>query len=354
MASRLRRFEFTLFLAATAAVACALAHSASAATIAVTGETAVFRAAPGEANDLRIGIWALDPCTGLVSVVSLCASDAGAPLTAGAGCEQLGPNLAACPEEIQDPRLGRPLRVIGGDGDDALWEESERREVTLRGGSGDDAVRSGSAVGKSPLLSGGQGADTLRVFNNGSGTPIMLGGPGDDELCSCELGGGLLFGQAGDDRLLMNSESNSALSQSLDGGPGSDTYVAGRRLVTLAGVAPGAGADVLDGSGLIGPSSIDLRSCDGCVEWVIGGPGDDEITGYPGRQVLLGGDGLDVIRGLRGPDVLAGQDGDDTIYARDGSVDTVSCGAGTDTAFADANDAVSPNCENIRRPPRAA
>jgi hypothetical protein len=46
---------------------------------------------------------------------------------------------------------------------------------------------------------------------------------------------------------------------------------------------------------------------------------------------------------------LAGQDGDDTMYSRDRRVDTVSCGAGADTAFADANDAVSPNCENVNR-----
>jgi Ca2+-binding RTX toxin-like protein len=350
MASRWRTFELALLLSATATVACAA--GASAATIAVKDGTAVFRAAHGEANDLSISIRAPSlPCAGVgVGVVSTCVSDAGVPLTVGVGCEQLGPNLAACPEDIQDPRRGRPVLVFGRDGDDGLFEESEIRDVTLRGGSGDDALQSGSGLGKSPALYGGQGDDALYVFNNGAGTPIMRGGPGDDELCSCENGGGLLDGNAGDDRLFMASNGTSALSLSLDGGRGSDTYVArGSVLVGLAGVAPGPGADVLDASGLSRGSSIDLRSCHGCVEWVTGSPGDDEITGYAGRQVLLGGEGLDVIRGLRGPDLLAGQDGDDTIYSRDDSVDAVGCGAGVDTVLADASDAVSSNCETVMR-----
>jgi hypothetical protein len=352
MASRLRTFELGLLASVTAGVACALAASASAATIEVTGGRAVFRAAPGEANAVGISIRAPAlPCAGVgVSVVSTCVSDAGAPLTVGAGCEQLGPNLAACPEEIQDPRTGRPVLAFGGDRDDVLGEESERREVALWGGPGDDRLQSGSGFGKSPSLYGGPGDDTLYVFNNGGGTPLMRGGPGDDELCICELGGGLLDGEAGDDRLIMGSDQTGPPSLSFDGGSGSDTYVTGRRLVGLATVAPGPGADVLDGSGLREASTIDLPSCRGCVEWVTGGPKDDEITGYAGRQVLVGGEGLDVIRGRKGPDVLAGQGADDTIYSRDDSVDTVSCGPGDDTVRADASDVVSKDCETVRLP----
>jgi Ca2+-binding RTX toxin-like protein len=176
----------------------------------------------------------------------------------------------------------------------------------------------------------------------------MHGGPGNDELCSCEIGGGLVYGDAGDDRLLTGF--SGLRWGSLDGGPGNDTYVARFGEVALTGVTPGPGADVLDVSGLPSDSNtIDLRTCRGCVEWVTGSPGDDEITGYPGRQVLLGGPGLDVVRGLAGRDLLAGQDGDDTIDARDDSADTVGCGEGVDTAFVDAADLVHPNCETVRR-----
>jgi Ca2+-binding RTX toxin-like protein len=349
MASRLRRFELALLLAVMAAISCVSALSASAATIRVSDGTAVFRAAPGEANSVGLANWKTPGQCG--SVVSLCVTDFGAPLTVGPGCEQLDANSAACPEDVQDHRLGRPLLAFGGDGDDSLRESSERREaVTLRGGTGNDDLYSGSGSAKSPSLYGGPGDDILQVRNNGAGNPLMRGGPGADELCSCENGGGLLYGEGGDDRLLTASNSSSAQSLSLDGGPGGDTYVArGLSLVGLAGIAPGPGADVLDASGLSSGSSIELRRCQGCVQWVIGSPADDEITGYAGRQVLLGGGGLDGIRGLRGPDVLAGQDGDDTIHSRDDSVDTVGCGPGADTAFADAADAVSADCETVRR-----
>jgi Ca2+-binding RTX toxin-like protein len=350
MASRLRRFEFGLLLTAAAVIAaCASAPGASAATIAVEDGTAIFRAGHGEANDLQIGIWVRQPC----SFTGLCVNDLGAPVTAGTGCEQLDPNMAVCAEETQDPRLGRPLHVFAGDRDDALWEESSLREgVALWGGAGDDALRSGSDMGKSPSLYGGPGDDTLYVQNNGSGPgpSILRGGSGDDELCSCELGGASLYGEAGNDRLLLNPNSFPR-GQSLDGGPGNDVYVA--RLarggdVGVGELVPGGGADVLDASALSASANIDLRTCHGCVEWVTGGSGDDDITGNGGRQVLLGGDGADVIDGLNGSDLLAGQGGDDTLYSRDNSVDTVGCGPGLDTALADPTDVVAPDCETVR------
>jgi Ca2+-binding RTX toxin-like protein len=240
--------------------------------------------------------------------------------------------------------------VVAKDGDDSVHENSELRDVTLWGGTGDDDLGSFSGNGKSPSLYGEQGDDTLTVGNNGGGIALMRGGPGDDELCPCENEGGLLYGDAGDDRLFMASDPTSALHLSLDGGPGGDTYlVHERRLVGLAGIAPGPGADVLDASGLRDGDTIDLRNCHGCVEWVTGSPGADEIIGYARQQELVGRDGADVIRGLGGPDILAGQGGDDTMRSRDGSVDTVSCGPGVDTALADASDTVSADCETVKR-----
>jgi hypothetical protein len=41
--------------------------------------------------------------------------------------------------------------------------------------------------------------------------------------------------------------------------------------------------------------------------------------------------------------------GNDTIYAQDGEVDTISCGWGTDTVYADAADVVDGDCENVTR-----
>jgi hypothetical protein len=70
--------------------------------------------------------------------------------------------------------------------------------------------------------------------------------------------------------------------------------------------------------------------------------------------VLIGGLGRDTISGD-----LAGGDcgplwctypyGNDTIEARDGEVDSITCGAGTDTVSADAQDVVASDCETVTR-----
>jgi Ca2+-binding RTX toxin-like protein len=336
-------------LSATAAIACVSASGASAATIAVHGETAIYRAGPGEANDLQIGIWQTQPCTDF-SVISLCVSDIGAPLVVGAGCDQLDGNLAACPEESDDGLYnGRPVRIVAGDGDDAVDEESYRRELTIRGGSGDDDLHSGSYGSKNPLIYGGQGDDSLSVNNNGAGYVIMHGGPGDDEVLDRNFAGGQLYGEAGDDTLVFGTYTT--LTRLVDGGPGRDVYRFSDAPSDLAGaIAPGPGIDTLDGSAQFYTEiNIDVRDCHGCVERVFGGDGGhgEHIAGDIGREVLWGGGGPDDIRGRGGSDVLAGQDGYDTIYARDHAIDRVSCGEGVDTVFADGKDIVRAGCEQV-------
>ena len=90
-----------------------------------------------------------------------------------------------------------------------------------------------------------------------------------------------------------------------------------------------------------------------------GGAGNDNVDGGFGDDVLIGGPGRDTISGD-----LAGGDcgplwckypfGNDTIEARDGEVDSITCGAGTDTVNADAQDIIAPDCENVVRGGAAA
>jgi hypothetical protein len=47
--------------------------------------------------------------------------------------------------------------------------------------------------------------------------------------------------------------------------------------------------------------------------------------------------------------VIAGDEGDDRIQVVGGGFDRVSCGDGKDTVFADATDALAPDCEDVRR-----
>ena len=62
------------------------------------------------------------------------------------------------------------------------------------------------------------------------------------------------------------------------------------------------------------------------VEGIVGGSGDDTLTGSPDPDGLFGGAGADLIVGKGGEDALYGGDGNDTIFARDGSTDEISSG----------------------------
>ena len=90
------------------------------------------------------------------------------------------------------------------------------------------------------------------------------------------------------------------------------------------------------------------------VEEVVGGSGDDRMTGTSAANTFFGGAGNDTLEGRDGNDVLeggAGTDkldagnGDDTLRSRDTVVDTVNCGAGTDSIDVDAGDTVAADCE---------
>ena len=86
--------------------------------------------------------------------------------------------------------------------------------------------------------------------------------------------------------------------------------------------------------------------------------GNDLLRGYGGSDLLLGGAGNDRLYGgagndqiLGGPgkDLIYGDAGNDTISARDGAHDTIHCGTGRDTVYADKLDTVSGDCEVVRR-----
>jgi len=77
--------------------------------------------------------------------------------------------------------------------------------------------------------------------------------------------------------------------------------------------------------------------------------GSDKLAGGPGNDRLLGGSGNDRLDGGAGRDVIDGGPGRDTTLARDGVADTIRCGAGRDTVFADRRDKVARDCERVHR-----
>ena len=89
-----------------------------------------------------------------------------------------------------------------------------------------------------------------------------------------------------------------------------------------------------------------------------GGYGNDFLSGGPDGETMSGGPFSDRMFGGTGVDSIFGNSGNDTIFAEDGQADSISCGAGEDTAFIDGADLGVPldefisvtSCEDVQGP----
>lgn len=238
------------------------------------------------------------------------------------------------------------LSVSGGSNLDVHVANGANLKIVVSTGPGDDKVSGagGGAFG-APYpygleIYGGAGNDTL---TGGAGDDTILGGDGDDVLSG---GGGhdLLLGENGNDTFLAGSVSGAG-SVYL-GGAGTDFLDYSKRTHALTvvmdavwtGVFPaGSASGTTSGEGGEG-DTIDLT-----VENLIGGSGNDTLTGSAAANRLEGGPGDDTLYGMDGDDVLIGGAGNDTLYGGNGDDtflylsatgteghDTIYCGAGTD------------------------
>jgi Ca2+-binding RTX toxin-like protein len=285
--------------ALTLAVALALPASAAASTVAndpATNRT-VFKGG-SEANAV------LSQETAFFPVPQIGFTDAGSPLTAGAGC-------AAGATVVCDVPGGGLFGSI----------------VEFRPGGGDDRVRASYGSGY-PIIYGAAGNDRLQA---GGQRGDVYGGDGNDLVIARVNTPGAVEGNAGND-LIVGGENVATLS----GGSGEDFIISnGARLGSPLG---GAGWDTL----------IGLGQSNGSFS---GGVGNDLIAFGPGVSGIQasGGDGADRIYGSDGPDRIDGGTGSDHIDTfGDGQVDTVSCGSDFDWVYADADDVVS-RCEVVVR-----
>lgn len=262
--------------------------------------------------------------------------------------------------------------VTGGAGADELTGSGLAN--TLRGGPGADTIKGG---GGADTLEGGAGGDDL---SGGDGTDTVTyegrqrkpNGQCDPE-CVVQGATVTVDGVAGDGVTDADGAGVGGAGARADnvrtdvevvvGTASTDVFGAGPTATTFLGLdgddllQGGAGADVLDGGGghdtadysaRTAPVTvgIDLHAGDGeageddrvtpTVEEVLGGSGNDALTGHARGTTL---------RGNGGSDVLTGLGGQDTVDARDGALDTVTCGEGDDEVDADDGDTVQPDCE---------
>lgn len=226
-----------------------------------------------------------------------------------------------------DTSPGHACTVRGTDGPDVLT--GTPRADVICAGAGDDRV---SGLGGDDVLVGGDGDDTLL---GGAGHDLLQGGWGADVLDGGADSGRSEGGQ-GADRFLMGAAPDGA--HQVVGGPGHDVVDYSARTGPVTVTLDGIGGDGEPGEGdAVGVPAPWSSSPD--VEEVVGGHGNDVLTGTRWPVTLDGGPGADVLRGSSSHDTLRGADGVQGNDRLDG-------GDGRDSCTADPLDAMT-SCNDV-------
>jgi Ca2+-binding RTX toxin-like protein len=217
-------------------------------------------------------------------------------------------------------------QLRGGDGSDKLGGGEDRDD--LYGNSGPDVLNGGDHADH---MIGGDGND--KVFGGGGGTAggyieNLDGGRGADLLSGGTGFEYYHFDPGWRNDTISDSDANAVIFH------GSQKNLSVR-------LSAGAGPEATDGTNTVEwGDSIKIR--------LVGGSGDDTITGDDRSNDLAGSEGSDTINGGRGNDFLSSGISWSTGY---GSYDYVSdfidCGPGTDTAYFDPMRDTAINCENL-------
>ncbi|MCR0983632.1 calcium-binding protein [Roseomonas populi] len=212
-------------------------------------------------------------------------------------------------EQIIGPRdgVGTDL-LVGTIHNDVI--DGRDLDDELHGGLGDDILLGGS---ENDLLFGDQGSDTLvggsenDTLTGGDGNDLLMGGFGTDQL----------IGGAGEDTISFQGEFAS-FQVTLVNGLATGIVFSDRN--------PGTGA-----VNAINPATGQPRFLQedtfNSIENVVGGEGNDVITGNAGANKLWGNGGNDRLDGGRGADEMSGGAGNDT-YIVDNAGDRIVEGTG--------------------------
>ena len=326
----------------------------------------------------------------------------------GEGCRALGgttgPNEVLCERDgigritldlggrddsatLALPEGAPPVAMSGGEGTDLVTYRTGPVAVSLDSIANDGPVGRGDNVGADVENVDGTGADDSLAgsdapnrLTGGNGRDTIVAGGGDDvidarEFVDCGEGDACPDPQSdtiscGDGIDIVDGDATDNVDRdcevvvrgngiTLTAGP--DRFAGFRPGLEISGAAgndrlAGRGDDTINGNsgddilraGWAGENTIRGGSGD---DGLIGGGSTDFLVGGSGRDRLRGAPGKDSIDGGLGRDLLIGGFDNDRIVARErsGERDRVSCGPGRDVVIADRKDAVSDDCERVRR-----
>jgi Ca2+-binding RTX toxin-like protein len=218
--------------------------------------------------------------------------------------------------------------IYGCLGNDQLHGEEDND--FLSGEEGDDSLYGGDGW---DILIGGAGSD---VLNGGAGfdTYVFNTGDGQDQIVDSDSDSLYVF------RSVFSPESLRVTVVGSDvkiqyGGSGDSVTIANAYVTSASGVAAGPTFELADGSTVdvplllnVGTTDPIVKHADGPGQTVVGGSGDDTLTGAA-AAVLRGGRGNDVLTAAGGNNILDGGDGNDVLVGGPGA-NVLSGGVGDD------------------------
>lgn len=201
---------------------------------------------------------------------------------------------------------GKKCTIVGTKNKDILI--GSKKNDVICGLGGNDTIK---GLGGADTIDGGTGNDTILA---GSGNDVIYGGTGNDTI----------DGESGSDMMV--------------GGSGKDTVTYAKRKATVRVDLDGKKDDGEKGE-------KDLVKSD--IENIVGGVGNDSLTGNDHSNVIEGGKGNDTIKGGKGNDEIKGNDGDDKLIGDKGE-DKLNGGLGSNTCYLDENDETSVSCQLLK------
>lgn len=198
-------------------------------------------------------------------------------------------------------------RIIGTALDDKFtFNDNVPATLQLQGGGGINTVDFSAAGSATPIST--SLADTARYLN----IQNLTGGAGDDSLTG-DNNANILTGGSGND--------------TLEGGGGADDLRGGtgNNTASYANSASGVVASLLSPGSNTGDAAGDTYNL---IQNLLGGIGNDTLTGDTGDNKLTGGAGTNTLNGGDGNDTLIGGVGTDTFNGGNGT-DTVTYASST-------------------------